>query len=144
MARLVSAWWPGGLMAQKALSASPWNTASTAAVAAPTARSAASSEPGRHYRVGIEILEALGGRHGAHALQVLIGVGAQDVLFAAQRRLAARSSRKCSLARIWFTALMRSMRSGWPSGVTWRSDAGWREEQCGHARRSSRFAPGLL
>src|SRR5216683_2813646 len=38
MARSCSAWWPGGRTAQKALSASPPTTASTAAQTAPTAR----------------------------------------------------------------------------------------------------------
>src|SRR6266852_4836791 len=46
MARSGSAWWPGGRTAQKALSASPPTTASTAAQTAPTARSAASPERG--------------------------------------------------------------------------------------------------
>ncbi len=35
------AWWPGGRMAQKALSMSPARTASVAAIAVPAARSAA-------------------------------------------------------------------------------------------------------
>ena len=42
----VSAWWPGGRTAQKALRASPAMTRSTALTAAPAARRAAVSEPG--------------------------------------------------------------------------------------------------
>ena len=42
----------------------------------------------RHHGIGIEILEAFGGRNRAQPLQVLIGMRAQDVLVTAQRRLA--------------------------------------------------------
>ncbi len=80
----------GGLRAQKALlSASPRNTASTAAVAAPTARNACVEGTGRHHRIRVEIFEALRRRQRADAFQMLIGMGAENVLVAAQRRLAA-------------------------------------------------------
>ena len=46
MARVAGAWWPGGRTAQKALANEPSMTASIAWVTAPTARIAASQEPG--------------------------------------------------------------------------------------------------
>ena len=46
IARDGSAWWPGGRTAQKALSASPAMTRSTAEMQAPVARRAASQLPG--------------------------------------------------------------------------------------------------
>ena len=46
MARVRSAWWPGGRIAEKAFLASPVITSSTACTAAPTPRSTASNVPG--------------------------------------------------------------------------------------------------
>ena len=79
----------------------------------------------RHDRIGVEIFEAFGRRHGANPLQMLVGMGAQNVLVAASGASRRTRSLKCSDPRIWLTALMRSIRSGWPWGVRWRSEDGW-------------------
>ena len=60
MPRLGSAWCPGGRTAQNALSASPPATASTAAIIAPAACSAAYPSR-RQYRVSIKLGEPVFG-----------------------------------------------------------------------------------
>ena len=68
----ISAWWPGGRMAQKALSTSPSTTASSAASAAAQARSAAaSSEPDGNEGVLVDLPDALGRAGVAQLLEIV-------------------------------------------------------------------------
>ena len=123
----------------------PRTPASTAAVAAPTAAERRLKAAGRHHRIGIEIFEALLGGHRTDAVEMLGRMGAEDVLVAAERRFAAQEVvEMVAESRIWLIALIRSTRSGWPSGVTWGSEAGWVKSAVVMGPLVARLASGLL
>ncbi len=71
----------------------------------------------RHHRIGIDIFHALFRGHGVDVMEMLLGVGAENILFPAQGANWRLRSAKWGDSRILLMTLMRSTRSGWPSGV---------------------------
>ena len=129
-----------GATATKAFRASPDITASTARMAPPAPRSAASKVPG-----DIEVSASM-----AHEALVVMRVELAQRLDIGARDGSARSPRapppapargsaasKTGLASACSTARMRSTRSGWPRGVSWRAKAGWLTRSVVMARPSA-------